>query len=409
MASSVSSLTKPSPAQPLLTSLTFSLYIAWFWFMSTLGGAVFLLSTYIQPGGVRLSFSRAIFHAVSASTLSGFPNTLSINDFLLPGQIALLALNVIGTFCAMSLGALALKHVLGLSASNVKLIALSLGLVVVALIPGAVVFRTLAGTLSSSAAFANSALQIGVIPPPTSSYLHLFLLPLSLAGGLGLPILMDLFRRVTTKHHRLSAFSLLTLTGWAAMFLTLLAFFLLTRPDSLGIASVAGGAAMSQSVVGGYGLAVESLSGFSRSASAWVTFAAILGIAPGGTTAGISLTTLAVLLVYVVRVLRGKGTKGIEPAVIAVALLQILSVLVLAVVTYGSLLATESQLATDRLLLISVSAASASALTHDPLTIVGPGLLILSLSLMVARAIPLVLLWVLAFSAVSQDKNSAHD
>lgn len=378
---------------PVLSSLTYSLYIAWFWFMATLGGVMMLLSAYVLPGGVRLSFTRAVFGAVSASALAGFPTTPGMNDLLLPGQLTLLGLTGVGVFCSLSLGALALRHLAGIELSNLRIVLWAAGLAGGAALAG--LAGGIGGAMGVLGAMGNSALYVGRVPEGATGYMMMVLMPLSLAGGLGVLVLVDVLRRVMGRTSRLAGFSWVTLLGWAVCWLGVVGVFLVLRVTDGGrLESLADAMVLGQSVMGGYGLPVEYASVWSRSLVAWVTLLSGIGLGAGSTSAGVSVTGLGLVGVFAWRVLRGGDfpDKRLMAGVAATVLVGV-GLLLVTAGTYSALLATEGQLSSERLLLLAVSCATVSGLTHEPVTVVGPGLLILSLSMLVARVLPVVVIW----------------
>jgi Trk-type K+ transport system membrane component len=57
------------------------------------------------------------------------------------------------------------------------------------------------------------------------------------------------------------------------------------------------------------------------------------------------------------------------------------------------LVQVQSQIPADRLLFLAVSALSNVGLSHDPVSITGPGLLVLSALMLIGRLVPLAILW----------------
>ena len=68
-----------------------------------------------------------------------------------------------------------------------------------------------------------------------------------------------------------------------------------------------------------------------------------------------------------------------------------------------ALAAGQPQMPADRLIFLTISAVSNVGLSHDPISIVGPGLFLLSLLMLAGRLAPLAVLWWMARSMRGED------
>ncbi len=73
--------------------------------------------------------------------------------------------------------------------------------------------------------------------------------------------------------------------------------------------------------------------------------------------------------------------------------------------TLLALLATNPDQPGDRLLFLAVSAASNVGLAHNPVTIVGSGMFVLSGTMLLGRILPLVILWWTVYAVQDEDEG----
>ena len=76
----------------------------------------------------------------------------------------------------------------------------------------------LSSLILAASAFTNSGVHIGRLPALQSWQTHLVIIPLALLGGLGLPVLMEMFDRITGTR-RLSVHSKTVLVAAAVIYL----------------------------------------------------------------------------------------------------------------------------------------------------------------------------------------------
>jgi Trk-type K+ transport system membrane component len=115
----------------------------------------------------------------------------------------------------------------------------------------------------------------------------------------------------------------------------------------------------------------------------------------------VGVTTVAVLVRSVVMGLRGRSPgRGFYGSLVYVACW-----VGLAGVTWLALLSTEPQMQADRLLMLASSASANSGLVHDPVSVVGKGLMVLSAAMVLGRVLSLSYLWWLAGECEAQGRG----
>lgn len=378
-------------------AITLSLYVGWGWLMATLGGIMALLSEGVLPGGVRLSVPRAVFHAVSASTLTGFTVSQGLEEFERFGRLVVLGLTGVGATCALVLGGLAARRVAGLKSSDVAVVFTSFALLAAALVLGLAITSPAGGLVpglqATVGALANSGAHL-YRPGGTAATLHAVLLPLSWLGGLGAVVLLDVLSRLTGRSPRLTDYTRAALALCAAVFVVLTLLFVLGRGQGASLASIATAAALAGTVTG-YGLPIEFSAEWPRALQQLSGLAMAAGLALGGTAAGVGVTTLAAIATAAVRGLRSRR----PGALLAVSLAYVVAYAAVTFAVFLLLVSTEPQITGDRLLLLATGATANASVSHEPVSIVGAGLFTLSFAMLAGRALSLAGLWAMAWAA----------
>jgi len=389
----------PAPKDP---AVVFSLILGWAWMMVTLGGAVALLGGGVLPGGTFLSVPRSVFQAVSAATLTGFPAATGVDTFLPYGRGVVFFLIAVGTLFSLVLGGLACKRISGVRVSDGTVVLTAGAMLGVAALVGASdPFSTgsvFSGVFSAVAALGNSAAFVH-LPTITDFSLIQLLVPLSWVGGLGVVVVLDVGQRLLRRTNRLTDFSRAALVLTAGVFIVLAAIFYLIRPATGGVSPVLSAIVLS-AVTSTTGTPVEYATQWSRPLQVVATLFSATGFALGGTSAGVGLTTLAIIANSLWSGLRN-GTPPTRAFYLSVR--YVLLFLGLTLATWLLLLSSEPQIQADRLLTISSSAAANSGMTHDPVSIVGRGLFILAAAMFAGRALSLLYLWQLATTPRQRD------
>jgi len=400
----------PPPAWRNARRLAAAIFIAWFLF--TLISPSILRSGHVVAHGNETTYDRAIFTAISTSTLTGFQQTMGVREMRaagMGGPVLLLALTFAGSLMTLIVGGLAAGRILRMPhtasqivwAAATAILLSSLGGAAALAASGQSVFEAI---FHSTCAFANSALWLGAYPSTTDGSTWLVLLPLVALGGLGLPVLIELSDRLfggppISRHSRV----VLMLAGLVYL-CGLIALVLAQTPaawsggwfawrNTLASCSVA---AINVRTAG---IPFESPAVFTV-AGQWLLMALMLiGGAPAGAASGLKTTTLWQLARGVRDVLRGRPVP--RPFGIAAVWLG----LFLLVLFTGVLLlaTTDPQIAPDRLLFLCCSALSNVGLSHDLVSITGPGLMVLSLLMLFGRLGSLAVLWWMAETTAGAD------
>lgn len=364
----------------------------------------------VMARGHEMSSARAVFTAVNAATLSGFPSTVGLEDFEQEGVLGpatVLALVAGGALFSMIGGGTAAVVVLRLPYSQGQVVWAALASLLLAVLAGATVLlshdrRVFDSVFQAASAFANSGLYVGRLSAPLSLRAHAVLMPLAFIGGLGLPVLMDLFDRLTGGTRRLSTHTRTVLVTSAALYLiATLAFWLMLAPrqPAYGYAPHAApwrDALASASAVAvnarGAGFPFEFASTYPRAMQWLLIVLMAVGANPAGTGGGIKATTLAVLGWGVRDALRGGRVRRAA----GVAAVWVLGYGAIVFAGLLLLLWRSTDMAADRLLFLTVSAASNVGLAHDPVSITGPGLYTLCAVMLAGRVAPVFVLWWMA-------------
>jgi trk system potassium uptake protein len=359
----------------------------------------------VTAAGGELSLDRTIFTSINAATLTGFQMDVGINASGAGGRIGgpllLLALTLGGIAISLVAGGIAVVRVVRLPYSDRQVVLAAGAATLIAVLAGATALADhgpVQALFDAASAFGNSGLHDGRLPALASWQAQTVLLPLALLGGLGLPVLMELFDRVTLRR-RISAHSMTVLGASAVVYvagIALLVYFQgLSRPDETPwpghttwrrlFASASAMAVNSRTA----GLPLESVRDFARAAQWIIVLLMAVGAGPAGTAGGLKLTTLVLLGAGVRNVLHRRAVgRGFG---IAAAWLGTYAAVVFA--GFLLMLATQPDAPADRLLFLCVSAMSNVGLSHDPVSIIGPGLYVLSSLMLLGRILPLLVLW----------------
>jgi hypothetical protein len=365
-----------------------------------------------RPGvmveGQQLSEVRAIMIASSTLTLTGFQFAVGPNEFnpeSIQGPAIILTLTMAGTLLALVAGGCAARRALRLPCSDRQIIIAAVVAEALAVLAGS------AGLLGEGrsfyeaiqlavSAFGNSGAVVfrpnaGGMPALTSWRVHGVLLPLSVLGGLGLPVLMELYDalfgiRPLSRHSRT------VLTATAALYVISvvgLAWCMLEgdspAPASVREALVKSSATILDARTAGLPLGLIK----NVPVSQWlIVLLMIIGGSPAGTAGGVKVTTFWVLGNGVVDILRRRAVSRVA----GIAAIWLVFYLAAALVGVLAISAAEPQLQSDRVWFMTISALSNVGLSHDPISIVGAGSYALSTLMLIGRIAPLIVLWILA-------------
>jgi len=357
-------------------------------------GAGALARPEIAGRAVALTLDRAFFLSVNAATLCGFPSTVRLGDLSTAGQAVVFGLTLGGTFITLLVGGWALKRIIQSPISDSAVAALSAVLVALSLLAGWGFFAeesSAAGMMLGLSALGNCGLVLGAAPTAVDWRLHAVLLPLAVAGGLGIPVLVELFHSLRGGSISRHSWTVLLMSAGAYLFF-LAAFWLLQglageRSMPLRGQFAAASAAALNSRSAGFGL--QAVYALPRAMQWMLMLSMLIGGAPGGTAGGLKLTTASELARAWARLRKGDAVNaslywalswlGIYLALMGAALLVLLQL--------------QPQTPADRMLFDVISSLSLAGLSFNPASQTGAALYMLCALMLAGRFIPFLLLW----------------
>jgi len=351
---------------------------------------------------------RALFIAVNAGTLTGFTDNAGVGTLNHFGQVVVLLLIVSGSLFSMIIGALAVKRIARMPLGDGQIITAAAVAQGLAMLIGAALLQSSVrppfdAAFLASSAFGNCGLYPAELPPDTDVLVHLVILPLSILGGLGLPVLMEifnaaLFRKPLSSHSR----TVLGVSAWLYVvgFTALLGLGLAGQEMTRGSAA----AVIRQSSV----LAVESRTGgleisparlVSEPARWVIVVLMMIGASSAGTGSGLKTTTIAELFRGIRRLLGGQPVG--RPLGIAMAWLgTYLGILLGALLLLSHVNPT---LSTDHVLFNAVSALSNVGFSLSDLPDQKNALFAYCAIMLLGRMVPLMVLWWMAETTSDAD------
>lgn len=349
--------------------------------------------------GNALSGDRALFAAVNVATLTGLQVSVGPDQFLHGGRVAVFVITALAAFFSMLIGASAVVRIVRLPFSDLRLAAWSLGTCVVATVLG---WAALSGGETSAfdaaflglSAFANSGLHFGTLPGVFSWQAQLVLAPLAVAGGLGLPVVMEVFDRIIGRQTALSFYSRTVLGMTAGIYVITTAVFcwMLMHWGNADWRAALATASATSIDARTCGLGYQFANGLPR-AMQWVLMAVmVVGAGSAGTAGGLKVTTVAELWRGATRTLRG----DVAGRAFGVAAVWTLVYVVVVGVAQAVLVSVAPQVPADRMLFDLISAVGNVGISTDVLSIVGAPLYVLSATMFFGRFAPLLFLWWLA-------------
>jgi Trk-type K+ transport system membrane component len=262
----------------------------------------------------------------------------------------------------------------------------------------------LVAVFQAASAFGNSGLWLGPAPTTTGATTHAILLPLAVLGGLGLPVLIDLsnwvFGKSELSQHTRLILKLCAVTYLLGFLALLIAQISAANAGGWGawrntIASCTAAAINTRTA----GLPVQSPAAFTG-AGQWVLMALMaVGSASAGTAGGVKVTTLWQLIRGTWGIVRGR----IVRRAMGIAIVWVGFYAVALFIGMALLAACDSVTTGDRVLFLAVSALSNVGLSHDPVAMTGPGLIVLSGLMLAGRIAPLLVLWWVATTGEEVD------
>jgi Trk-type K+ transport system membrane component len=396
---------KPAPAPPAtpprdagfgaaLANYLFPAYV-----FLIVAGYFVLRSGVVAAKGNEITVDRALFAAVNAATLTGFQSTIGFEQYRDAGVAAMLLLTFAGTLFSFIVGALAVTRIARLPYTDWQVLRASVfftagatALGTLGLLPGRSVPEAIFLAASS---FGNSGLHLGHLPPVNHWQTQLVVLPLAIAGGLGLPVLMELASIVVGRRSALSRHSRTVLTVYAGVYLVTAIVLVLvglmakapasSEPVTAVVASASAVAVDARTL----GLPLVPVGSMARTIQWVLILVMAVGGAPASTAGGLKVTCLAELFRGVGRSLRGQAP-GRSFGIASTWLLAYAGIVAVALLV---LLSTDPDVPADRMLFHVVSAASNVGLSFDPISTVGKGLYVLTLTMFLGRVVPLLIVW----------------
>ncbi|HZK80920.1 MAG TPA: hypothetical protein VFC46_07630 [Humisphaera sp.] len=388
-----------------------------------LTGALFLLifacSLWLRMPGVminggEITYDRGLFLCINCATLTGFQQSIGSNDFNLDsaqGPAIVLILTIAGSLFAMMAGGLAAVRALRMPFSDRQVITAAMVVELMAIIVGTAAMSAnypFDLVHQSACAFGNSGAVLlsakghHFLPSYQSWSVQGVMLPLSVIGGLGLPALMDLYYRAIRTTATLSFHTHTVIKLTAVIYLVATAVLFISQLMNRDTANhnvnarsaflAASTAAINARTLG---MPFEYLHRFPKSAYWFILLLMTIGANPAGTGGGLKTTTLWKLFTGFADVLRGRAVgRAFGVAGVWVGLY-----LLIAGAGFFLLGILQPQIPSDRLIFLVISALSNVGLTqdtHDPISIVGPGLFLLGFVALVGRLAPIAILWWLA-------------
>lgn len=359
---------------------------AWYLLLILAGTGLLMLPLCRRPELAAISISDALFMATSAACVTGLV-VREVAEFSLAGQIVLLVLIQLGGIGIMTLATLFLVSIIGhqtlrhLAAAEqavgsdlrADLRVLLRGVVRVALTLEAIGFVTLLiarwgegpvveiawwALFHAVSAFCNAGLTLApesLQPWSGQNWVTMPIALLLILGGLGYPVLVDLF---TNLRHRwpffgwrdLSFHSRLMLTASLILLLLGAAMFLLIERHGamadLGLAQASVAALFESATARTAGFSVISTAGLSTLTLFMLALLMFIGAGPSSTAGGIKVTTVSALFLYGLSRLRGRHQAaafghGIPGRAVAVATVVLIVGVALVTVATGLVLFFE--------------------------------------------------------------------
>ena len=357
--------------------------------------------------GNELSIERTLFTVINAATGTGFQQHIGLEQYGALGKTCIVLLMMIGTIITLIIGGMAVVRVAGMDYSDAQIIRTTVITYVLSVFAGAALLAEpqrglIPSAVQAASAFGNSGLVLGSVPPLLDWRTHLVLMPLALLGGLGIPVILDLCAFAFGRGQP-SAHSRIVLTLVAAVYLFgLIACVPWDAPGKSWPLALATGSLESINTRSA-GLPIAPLSTFSRMTQWLIIGLMIVGAAPGGATGGLKVTALYHVHHGTRRALRRERASRIT----GIAALWILSYFAIVAVTLLALLSQQPELPPDRLLFIAISAVSLVGLSHEPISMTGPGLHVLALAMLLGRIVPWLILWWTATTLTPEETDAA--
>jgi trk system potassium uptake protein TrkH len=360
-----------------------------------------LWSDSARVGGGRLPADRAMFMAVNAVTLTGFSEAVHVADLKLPGQLAIFCLTIAGSLISMFVAGLAVSRVARRPYSWRLIMGAAVIAEVVAVFLGMWFLwgqdRTpWQAAFQAAAAFGNSGCSIGALPSANAWQTHLILLPWSMLGGIGLPVLIDLFYGIATRRP-LSAYSLTAIRLAAVAYLIGVAFLMVLQLADLPFDQWTVDAIRARLIDSSVlciesrtlGMPIVAVDGIRHTMQWGLLLLMAAGGLPGGTSGGLKITTIAELVGGIRGALSGRAI-GRSTAIAATWLAMYAGIVFVTVILT---LRTDPRMPGDQLLFDAVSAVSNVGLSHHEMAASAGSMFSLAAAMLLGRLTSTFVLW----------------
>lgn len=343
--------------------------------------------------GNELTVDRAVFMVVNTITLSGLKLPVSVNEYKPLGQAVIFALMVAGTLASLIVAGRAIARLVDLP--HFPLVGKAVAIYCVAVVIGAQILAASGlsvwqAIFQAASAFGNAGFVIGKPLGWMDWQTHLVLLPLAIIGGLGIPVLRDIWSSLVDRksmHWHTSA----VLWMAAGIYLVSLVMIMLAElldgaqfRDALALASTE---ALNSRTLG---MPMEAFERLARP-SQWIVLILMgIGANLGGTGGGLGAITLFIIARDSRRLLVGQTigrSLGFACIWLGVYLAIVLTTTIL-------LIADQPRAGADRMFFLAISAVSNVGTSHESVLLTRTGLYVLSGAMLLGRLAPIgLMLW----------------
>ncbi|HUB25082.1 MAG TPA: potassium transporter TrkG [Tepidisphaeraceae bacterium] len=376
------------------------------WLFPTYLGVIFLGYALLRvpsatAAGEELGTIRALFWSVNAATLTGFPMSTGVDQLRPFGEAVMFALMLCGSLFSLIIGGTAVSRILRLGYSDMKIAVASMAAMLVAMTLGGLVLLldqsrgVFQAVFLAASAFGNGGLLLGSLPPATSWFSQIVLLPLITIGGLGICVVLELIDLLRAARSSLSAHAQAALGGTAAIYVAGTAALLaigLWSPHERDLRGLLAQSAAVTVVSRTAGMGLVNYSQLTRPAIWLVMLMMAAGACSGGTAGGVKLTTLHEIFRGVRRLLIGQPIGR----AFAIALAWVGGYLLLVLAAVILLSHQMPEMAGDQILFDAISAASNVGAAPAPLDPDPGTAFALVATMLVGRFAPLMFIWWMA-------------
>lgn len=342
-----------------------------------------------------MTLDRAFFWSVNALTGTGFrlsPNGLA--DFSFNGQLCVYVLMLFGAFCALTAGGLLIARLAQLPYSRLTILSAAVGLLILfsgvgtglLMHEGRPIFAAL---FEATSAFTNAGMTVDSARRPGQLELLIIILPFAALGSLGLPVLIELLGSafgLATRSPYTRSILRWTIAAWLLGFVIL---FLCGLVGELPFSDNLLASWVNAANARGLATEIDFPTALPR-VTWWVMVLLMLvGGAPGSTTGGLKITTIAALFGEARALWRNSANLPLHLQRLAAALRWLGIFLGLFLALFLLMLCLHPETTTDQLVVMVAGALTNTGLSLDPITLVGSSLHILTITMLFGHLLPL--------------------